>query len=114
MYKAKPGEVWFFRSVEENSIEDWKVDGHNFRFRSGAPVNRFEDFKKLERKAAYIVTKECPKGDKNFTRLSWKLKCRPFDTLIQYLGDDTLSVDLIHGNSKKPKQPRIMPDTYHH
>ena len=60
---------------------------------------------------SYIVTKEKPKGDKNLVRVSWKLKNMPFDTLIQFVGYETLSVELIHGNSKQNKQPRVLMKT---
>ena len=60
---------------------------------------------------SYIVTKEKPKGDKNLVRVSWKLRNRPFDTLVQFVGDETLSVELIHGNSKQNKQPRVLMKT---
>ena len=74
MYKAKSGDVWFYHSTDENSIDDWKVVGHTFRMQSGAAVNRSEEFKNIERKTSYIVTKEKPRAIRTFLGLVGNLK----------------------------------------
>ena len=61
MYKAKPGDVWYFRSLDENLIDDWKVVGHNFRLQSGAPANRLEELKILKEKLPILSPRKSQK-----------------------------------------------------
>ena len=79
------------------------------RLTGGGYKSKDEKFQDVERKVATLM-KRGPDGklerESGFQRITWKLKSKPLDTLIQYVGDDTLSQPLLHKNSKKNAVPR--------
>ena len=107
--RAKSGTVWLFRTPAMADCEAWRSNGHTFRQQSGQAIRKgkdgvrveVEDDREDDRRVAWIVTQENKTGDKRFQRISWTLKSNPRDTLVQFVGDDSLSRPLVHGNSKK-------------
>ena len=106
--KAKSGTVWLFRAANKEHVEDYRSDGHLFRQTGGAPAEetRKTKFSWISRKVFHIVTKDKPKGDKRFKKISWTSRVNPRDTLIQYVGMEELSTPQVHGNSKVNTRPR--------
>ena len=76
--------------------------GHHFRQTGGKPT--ITSVAGYSRKVFHLVLPG-QKRDKRFQRITWTLEGNPRDTLIQFWGDESLSVPLIHGNSKKNKRP---------
>ena len=56
----------------------------------------------IKRKVSNIVTPTSGKeGLPTFQRISWTHRDKPMLVLVQYIGDDSVSVDFPHKNSKK-------------
>ena len=54
-----------------------------------------------------IVTQNEKSGSSKFRRYVWSLPSQPKAVLIQYIGDETVAGEVIHGNAKKNKTPRV-------
>ena len=93
-----------FRSKTDEQAEDWRASGlgHHFRQTGGKPT--ITSVSGYNRKVFHIVLPGQIR-DKRFQRITWSLEGNPRDTLIQFWGDESLSVPLVHGNSKKNKRP---------
>mgnify|MGYP007123528172 CR=1 FL=1 len=101
---APGGTVFLFRALTDAQSEDWRASGlgHHFRQTGGKPT--ITSVTGYIRKVFHIVLPGQIR-DKRFQRITWSLEGNPRDTLIQYWGDASLSVPLVHGNSKKNNRP---------
>ena len=96
--KPSGGEVYLFRGKSSKCENDWRKAGHQLEQINGG---RWAYGGLLLRKVAHLFTPEYPEGTSLFKRISWNHKNKANLTVIQYIGDHTLSVDFAHGNSKQ-------------
>ena len=98
-HKPSGGEVFLFKGKTSQYENDWRTDGHRMVQINGG---RWAYNGLLLRKVSSLVTPDSgPKGTNLFQRISWNHKLQPQLTLIQYVGNHSLSVDFPHGNSKQ-------------
>ena len=101
--KPSAGEVFLFKAKNESSLNDWRSNGHRWFQANGG---RWAYNGLLLRKVSHCVTPESGrKGTNKFQMISWSHKDKPMLTLVQFVGDHTLSVDFPHGNAKKNHMP---------
>ena len=97
-FKPKAGEVILFKTTSAETLENWRAIGHRFNQGNGG---RWVLGGLLKRKVANCVTPTSGhRGTNKFQRISWTHKDKPL-TLVQFVGDDSVSVDFPHKNSKK-------------
>ena len=101
--KPTAGEVILYKGKDEASKNDWRSNGHRwFQANDG----RWAYNGLLMRKLSHCVTPDSGrKGTNLFQMISWSHRDKPMFTLIQFVGDHTVSVDFPHGNSKKSSMP---------
>ena len=100
MDKAAPGTVWLFRTpLGAAKISDWRAVGHHFRLTGGAAKMTTGEYQHVDRKVAHIV---CPDGStsKGFRRITWTYKDSPRDTLVQFWGNEQMSVRHVESDSR--------------
>ena len=100
MDKAASGTVWLFRApLGAAKISDWRAVGHHFRLTGGAAKMTTGEYQHVDRKVAHIV---CPDGStsKGFRRITWTYKDSPRDTLVQFWGNEQLSVRQMESDSR--------------
>ena len=98
-HKPSGGEVFLFKGKTSQYENDWRTDGHRMVQINGG---RWAYNGLLLRKVSSLVTPDSgPKGTNLFQRISWNHKLQPQLTLIQYVVNQSLSVDFPHGNSKQ-------------
>ena len=98
-FKPKSGEVILFKAKSAKHMNDWRSTGQRwYQCNGGSSCMKGL----MKRKVANIVTPSSGKnGVSTFQRISWTHREKPMFTLIQYVGDDSVSVDFPHKNSKK-------------
>ena len=98
-FKPKSGEVLLFKAKSAKHMNDWRSTGQRwYQCNGGSSCMKGL----MKRKVANIVTPSSGKnGVSTFQRISWTHREKPMLTLIQYVGDDSVSVDFPHKNSKK-------------
>ena len=102
-YKPESGQVFLYRAKDDSSKNNWRSNGHRFIQTNGG---RWCYNGMLRRRISHLVTPESGRqGTNKFMMISWIHKEKPDLTLLQFVGDHTLSVDFPHGNSKKSNMP---------
>lgn len=97
----KAGFMCIFKWTTESRQNDWKADHYNWR---GNSTKKYEcaagDAKKLQFKIRIAHGESGDSFSNAFTRVAFvdAAQCRAF---IVYKGDDSVAVDLYHGNAKK-------------
>ena len=98
-FKPKGGEVLLFKAISSKNMNDWRSNGYRWNQGNGGRVCLDGQIK---RRVANLVTPTSgKKGIPDFQRISWSHRDHPMLTLVQFVGDETLSVDFPHKNSKK-------------
>ena len=98
-FKPKAGVVLLFKAKSEKENNNWRANGHRWYQGRGG---RWILDGLLHRRVSNIVTPTSGKtGVNDFQMISWTHKEKPLCTLVQFCGDDKLSVDFPHKNSKK-------------
>ena len=98
-YKPKSGEVILFKAKTAKHRNDWRSTGQQWHQINGGSVCMKG---MIKRKVSNIVTPTSGKeGLPTFQRISWTHRDKPMLVLVQYIGDDSVSVDFPHKNSKK-------------
>ena len=98
--KPKAGTVYLVKVDTDSETEDWRACGHRFTQVNGGyyggPGHNI-----LKRKHN-LLTPDCPKkpGTPKFQMISFNQKQFPHVVLVQFIGDDSLSVDFPLANSK--------------
>ena len=91
-------------------MRDWSKGGHLMKQVSGSTTvySKEDSNKEPITKVTYkLVTQENKKGDLRFKRYAWMIPSQPKAVLIQFIGNEKLSSDVYHGNSKVNFKPRI-------
>ena len=98
-FKPKAGEVILYKAESDKSKNDWRANGHRWFQGNGG---RWTTDGLLKRRVANLVTPSSNRrGVPDFQMFSWTHRDRPLFTLVQFVGNDSLSVDFPHKNSKK-------------
>ena len=98
-FKPKAGEVILYKAVSEKTINDWRANGHRWFQGNGG---RWTSDGQIKRRVASLVTESSSRrGVTDFQMFSWAHKDKPLLTLVQFVGNDSLSVDFPHKNNKK-------------
>ena len=98
-FKPKGGEVLLFKAISSKNMNDWRSNGYRWNQGNGGRVCLNGQIK---RRVANLVTPTSgKKGIPDFQRISWSHRDHPMLTLVQFVGDETLSVEFPHKNSKK-------------
>ena len=96
-WKPSGGTVVLFKAKSLAHNEDWRANGHRFSQINGGRVvmNGM-----IRRRVGYTQSEEKGPGNPGFQMISWVHKDKPLHTLVQFVGDEKLSVDRPHGKSK--------------
>ena len=99
---APGGTVFLFRASTDAQSEDWRSSGlgHHFRQTGGKPT--ITSVAGYNRKVFHIMLPGQIR-DKRFQRITWSLEGNPRDTLIQFWGDESLSVPLREAIKQKKR-----------
>ena len=98
-YKPKAGEVYLFKAKSKKEMNNWRAIGHRFYQARGG---KWICGGMVQRRVFNIVTPTSGKlGINDFQMFSWTHRDDPLVTLVQFVGDHTVSVDFPHKNSKK-------------
>ena len=99
-WKPQGGTVVLFKAKTVAHNEDWRANGHRFYQVNGG---RWVKNGLIKRRLFNITTKESKSksGNPGFQMISWVHKEKELLTLVQFIGDEKLSVDRPHGKSKK-------------
>ena len=96
-YKPKAGKVILFKAESDKSTNDWRANGH--RWFQGNGGRWTSD--RVKRRVANLVTPTSNRrGTPDFQMFSWTHRDKSLVTLVQFIGNDSLSVDFPHKNSK--------------
>ena len=100
-FRPKGGQVFVFKPLDSNSKDDWKADGHIWS-NEGTRTLKFHDFTIHKRHFKLFLGYE---GKKRKIENGFKKMVYHFESddvaLIHYLGNESLSIQRAHGNSKK-------------
>ena len=98
-WKPQGGTVVLFKAKTKAHNEDWRANGHRFSQINGGR-NVMNGL--MRRRVGYIQTSSKEhSGNPGFQMISWIHRYKPHLTLVQFVGDESLSVDRPHGNEKK-------------
>ena len=96
-FKPVAGSVYLFKG-NEKTANDWRSNGHRWYQVNGG---KWVLNGKVKRRVSNCVTEESgKKGTNAFQMITWIHKDYPLSTLLQFVGDDSISKDFPHGNSK--------------
>ena len=97
--KPKAGEVILFRAKSSAHLQDWRSTGQRWYQINGGTTSMKG---MIKRKVSNIVTPTSgERGLPTFQRICWTHRDKPMLVLVQYVGDDSVSIDFPHKNSKK-------------
>ena len=98
-FRPKAGVVLLFKARSKKEDTKWRSNGHRwYQGRGGRWI--LEGL--VQRRVFNIVTPTSGKtGLHDFQMFSWTHKDKPLYTLVQFVGNDEISVDFPHKNSKK-------------
>ena len=97
-WKPEGGTVVLFKAKNLSQNEDWRANGHRFyQINGGRQVMNGL----VRRRVAYLQTDEKGPANPGFQMISWVHREKPLLTLVQFVGDEKLSVDRPHGRCKK-------------
>ena len=98
-YKPKAGVVLLFKARSEKENNNWRSNGHRwYQGRGGRWILNGL----VQRRVFNIVTPNSGRtGLTDFQMFSWTHNDKKLYTLVQFVGNDELSVDFPHKNSKK-------------
>ena len=100
-FKPVSGEVYLFKGRNETSANNWRSNGHRWNQANGG---RWVFNGLIKRKVSNCVTKESgQRGTNQFQMITWNHKEHPLLTLVQFVGDESVSQDFPHGNAKHTK-----------
>ena len=89
--KPSDGEVILFKAKDISYGNDWSSNGHRWYQANGG---RWALGGQLKRKISHCVTPDTDKkGTNSFMMISWNHWDKPLFTLVQFVGDHTISVD---------------------
>ena len=98
-FKPKAGEIYLFKAKSQKEMNNWRAIGHRFYQARGG---KWICGGLIQRRTFNIVTPTSGKaGVTDFQMFSWTHRDDPLTTLVQFVGDHTVSVDFPHKNSKK-------------
>ena len=97
-WKPQGGTVVLFKAKTKAHNEDWRANGHRFsQINGGRKVMQGL----MKRRVGNIQTSDKEaSGNSGFQMISWIHRDKPLLTLVQFVGDENLSVDRPHGKSK--------------
>ena len=100
-FRPKGGQVFVFKPSDALHKDDWKADGHIWS-NEGTRTLKYQDFKIHKRHYKLFLGYE---GKKRKIENGFKKMVYHFESddcaLIHYVGDESLSVQRSHGNTKK-------------
>ena len=99
-WKPEGGTVVLFKAKTIAHQEDWRANGHRFSQINGG---RWVCNGLIRRRVGNLQTEDKGPGNPGFQMISWINKEKPLFTLVQFVGDASLSVDRPHGKSKQKK-----------
>ena len=98
-FKPKAGEVYLFKAKSKKEMNNWRANGHRFYQARGG---KWICGGLIQRRVFNLVTPTSGKtGVNDFQMFSWSHRDNPLCTLVQFVGDESASVDFPHKNSKK-------------
>ena len=87
--------------------EDWRADGYNWR-QNGGGIFKLDGVKGRKIYFKLVTGKnpetKLPVTSSYFTKRVYLHPKHPQRVLIHYIGDESVAVPLVHGNSKRKKQ----------
>ena len=97
-WKPEGGTVVLFKAKTLAENEDWRSNGHRFKQINGG---RYAKDGLIRRREGFLQIEDNAPADPRFKMISWTNRDKPLYTLVQFVGDSSLSVDRPHGRSKK-------------
>jgi hypothetical protein len=94
-FRPKGGEVYIFKPSGAITMNDWRADGHSWINNGVRKLPRKEP---VLTKSYFLLNTGKGVSTKNFRKEAYQLQGV---VLLHYIGDETLSVSMPHGNSKK-------------
>ena len=111
--KPKGGELYVYcHGGDDTKLHDWSCDGYQWVNKNGHPLPKKAPV--LWRKTYYVSTSKGDSvGNNKFVRRMYVLKDSPVHyRIIHYIGDETVYVPHVHGNSKEGGEyRRTLPST---